>query len=874
MHDDELKHYGIIRRSGRYPWGSGKDPFQNTKNFINYVDDLKKKGMTEKQIAQGLGINTTQLRAERALAVAEVRKAEEIEVIRLKDKQWSNVAIGKRIGRNESQVRNILKNADKDKRTILETTRDQLKDQMMSKEYLDIGRGAAQQLGVTEHTLSLAVHALKEEGYQVMYTKARQAGGKETSVVALVQPGVSWTDFNQNRDKIQPPTVYSEDGGRSFLGILPPVVVDPSRVSVRYGNDGGGDADGVLYIRPGVDDLSLGGAHYAQVRVQVGKDHYLKGMAIYKSDLPKGVDIEFNTPKNDTGNRLDAMKALKDDADNPFGSTVRQLTKRNADGTPVVYSAMNLVNEEEDWGKWSKTISSQMLSKQNSKLAKEQLDIAFKNKQAELSDIMSVTNPLVKKKLLESFADDADSSAIHLKAAGLPRNANHVILPINSLKDNEVYAPNYRNGETVVLIRHPHGGIFEIPQLKVNNRNREAREIIGQAKAAIGINSKVAQQLSGADFDGDTVLVIPNNEGRIKTRPPLEGLKSFDPQRAYPKYEGMKVMSETAKQREMGSVSNLITDMTIRGASFSEIESAVKHSMVVIDAAKHELNYKQSEKDNHIKALRKKYQSGGASTIISRAKSPEYIDERELRKMSEGGPIDPKTGELVYVPTGRTHYKTGEPLTSKVSKMDLVSDARSLMSSKTGQPIEVVYANHANQMKSLANQARKASVTIKNPPVSRSAKEAYPNEVASINATLQRALKNKPLERRALLLAESVVSAKLRDNPIDDTPTIKKIKAQALNEARLRVGASRVDTTPSPKEWQAIQAGAISANKLSALLESADLEKVKEYSMPRTATGISNAQLSRARSMLSLGYTQAEVADVLGISTSTLNKAL
>lgn len=261
MHDDELKHYGIIRRSGRYPWGSGKDPFQNTKNFINYVDDLKKKGMTEKQIAQGLGITTTQLRAERALAVAEVRKAEEIEVIRLKDKQWSNVAIGKRIGRNESQVRNILKNADKDKRTILETTRDQLKDQMTSKEYLDIGRGAAQQLGVTEHTLSLAVHALKEEGYQVMYTKARQAGGKETSVVALVKPGVAWTDFNQNRDKIQPPTVYSEDGGRSFLGILPPVAVDPSRISVRYGNDGGGDADGVLYIRPGVDDLSLGGAH-------------------------------------------------------------------------------------------------------------------------------------------------------------------------------------------------------------------------------------------------------------------------------------------------------------------------------------------------------------------------------------------------------------------------------------------------------------------------------------------------------------------------------------------------------------------------------------------------------------------------------------
>ena len=72
---------------------------------------------------------------------------------------------------------------------------------------------------------------------------------------------------------------------------------------------------------------------------------------------------------------------------------------------------------------------------------------------------------------------------------------------------------------------------------------------------------------------------------------------------------------------EMGRISNLITDMTLLGADDHEIARAVKHSMVVIDAEKHKLDYKASEKDNNISALMKKYQGkarGGASTIVSR----------------------------------------------------------------------------------------------------------------------------------------------------------------------------------------------------------------------------------------------------------------
>ena len=103
----------------------------------------------------------------------------------------------------------------------------------------------------------------------------------------------------------------------------------------------------------------------------------------------------------------------------------------------------------------------------------------------------------------------------------------------------------------------------------------------------------------------------------------------------------------------MGKVSNLITDMTIMGAPNDEIARAVKHSMVVIDAEKHKLDYKASAINNGIPALYKKYQGnagGSAATLISRATSDKKVPVREARKPQDGGPIDPKTGKLVTYP--------------------------------------------------------------------------------------------------------------------------------------------------------------------------------------------------------------------------------
>lgn len=882
--DDEaeyLMHYGVLRKSGRYPWGSGETQSARNKSFLDHVDDLKRQGMSDVDIAKGMGISTTQLRAAKSIAKNEQKQALIDQAQRLHDNGYSNVAIGQRMGLNESSVRSLLAPGQKVRVDILQTTASMLRDQVNEKRYVDVGTGAENHIGVSKEKLNTAVALLREEGYTFHYLKVRQLGtGKETTLKILAQPDVTYSELSKNRDKIRQVTDYSEDGGASYHGILPPLAVDSKRVAVRYAEQGGTDADGVIYVRPGVGDVSLGGSRYAQVRIAVDGTHFLKGMAMYKDDLPDGVDLMFNTNKHDTGNKLDAMKPMKDEEGNPFGAVVRQRVEKGPDGKDHVTSAMNIVNEEGNWEGWSRNLSTQMLSKQSPILAKTQLDLTYANRKADLDEIMSLTNPTVRKKLLESYSDDADSAAVHLKAAALPRQGSHVILPVNSLKETEIYAPNYRDGERVALIRYPHGGKFEIPELTVNNKHPEAVKLLGQARDAVGINAKVAERLSGADFDGDTVLVIPNNSGRVKSEPALKDLQGFDPKTEYAAYEGMPKMSSKTKQLEMGNVSNLITDMTIRGASNSELARAVKHSMVVIDAEKHNLNYKASAQVNGIKALKLKYQArpdgtaGGAATLISRATSEVRVADRKARPASEGGPIDLATGAKVYVPTGKTRLNAkGEevPVTIKSTKLAETHDAHTLSS---GMPIEEIYADHSNRLKALANQARKEMVSTKSTPMSPSAKVVYANEVAVLKSKLNVALKNAPLERQAQLLANTSVSAKRQANPEMDAAELKKIKGLALTEARNRTGAGKQRIEITPREWEAIQAGAISNSMLEKILNNTDIETVKQYATPKSKTLMNNISTQRAQAMLTSGYTQAEVADALGVSVSTLKNAI
>ena len=867
--EEDLLHYGILRRSGRYPWGSGGTENTRNKQFLDYVADLKSKGLSESEIAKGFGVSIAQLRAERSIAKNQQRAADIAMAQRLRDRGWSNVAIADRMGKPESTVRSLLDPGAKDKADILKSTSDALRDQVNQHKFIDVGTGVETHLGVSSTRLQTAVEMLRAEGYELHTVKIPQLGtGLDTTVKVLAPPGTTQKEIFLNKDKIRFPGTFSENGGRTFGDFKEPLSISPKRLAINYKEDGGDKADGVVFVRPGVKDVSLGGTPYAQVRIKVGEGHYIKGMAMYRDDLPDGVDLVFNTNKTNTGNKLDALKALKDDPDLPFGTIVRQIGDKMGTPEARVTSAMNIVNEQGDWEKWSRTLSSQMLSKQSPRLVKQQLDMTFEQRKAQFEAINALTNPVVRKRMLDDFAAGTDAAAVHLKAAALPQQANHVILPISRIDPGEVYAPNYVNGTNVVLIRHPHGGPFEIPRLVVNNRNAEGRSLLGNSRDAIGIHHSVASRLSGADFDGDTVLVIPDNNRRIIDKPALRDLEGFDPQSAYPGYHGMKRMTNT--QTEMGKISNLITDMSLRGASDAELARAVKHSMVVIDAEKHNLNYKLSYNDNGIKDLKAKYQSGGASTIISRAKSRLDVPERKPRTQGKGGPVDPFTGELMFEPTGRVSFRTGRPSTTRTTKLAEAKDAHTLSS---GTPVERMYAEHSNKLKALANQARVASIRTPLPKQSPSAKKTYEDEVKSLDAKLTLAIRNRPLERQAQLIANANVKARRDYDPNMDASTLKKIKAQSLTEARIRTGAGKQRIVITPKEWEAIQANAISASKLSDILNNADMDVVRELATPKSAKLMTPTKTTRAKSMLASGYTRAEVAQALGVSLSTLDEA-
>lgn len=908
--DDDLQHYGTPRHSGRYPWGSGGEESggnKRNKEFLDHVKDLLGSGMTESQVAEAFGMNTTQLRAARSIAKNAQRQHDINMATSLRDEGYSNMGISRRMGIPEATVRSYLKPGVQDKLDVLQATSAMLKKEVDEKKFVDIGTGVERHLGISKDKLATAVAVLKEQGYTVHTVQVDQLGtSNKTLVKVLAPPGTEYRDVKAARHEIRQIKEFSEDGGRSYLGLHAPLDISSKRVGIVYDEDGGSKLDGTMYIRPGVKDVSIGNARYAQVRVSVDGTHYLKGMAMYKDGLPEGVDILFHTNKSNTGNKLDALKKQKDDPDNPFGSTVRQLVERDPKtGKERVTSAMNILGhkdgagEEGSWDTWSRNLPSQFLSKQSAQLAKSQLDMTHANRKAEFDEIMALTNPTIKRRLLESFADSTDSAAVHLKAASLPGQSTHVILPIPSLKPTEVYAPNFNNGDRVALVRFPHGGKFEIPELVVNNNHREAKKLLGTAKDAIGINHKVAERLSGADFDGDTVLVIPNNHGKVKSSPALAGLKDFDSKRAFPKYDGMptidgghwdatkkevvypaKGKSSRGTGFEMGKISNLITDMTIKGATDDELARAVRHSMVVIDAEKHVLDYKASESKNGIAALRKKYQpesvQGGAATLISRATSQATINKRKLQSARDGGPIDPKTGKKIWVDT-EEHWinAKGEKVFKKeqVDKLALTDDAHTLVSEKKTK-MEGIYADHSNRLKALANDARKATLSVRDIPYSPSAKAAYSTEVKSLNAKLNVALKNSPRERQAQILGNAIVEDKRRNKPDMDADELKKIKAQALAEARVRTGAKKTPVTITPQEWAAIQAGAISPSRLKDILDNADLDVVKQLAMPRSSILMTPSKANRAKVMADSGYTQAEIASALGVSVTTLKRSL
>lgn len=901
IQEDILMHYGVKRRSGRYPWGSGDNPYQHGGDFLSRVEELQRLGKSEKEIAQEMGLSTTDLRMQVRVAKHERRALQADRARSLRDDGKTLDEIASIMGfKNDSSVRALLNESTAENKNKARVTAEILKQELAEKGVLDIGTGVERTLGISTGVLQEALFILETEGYNRYGVGVPQVNdsSKRTITKIISVPEIDQQTFYvpggglQNLDLIKSVGEYhSPDGGESWDKREYPASIDSSRVKILYGDEGGALKDGVIELRRGVADLDLGESHYAQVRILVDGTHYLKGMAMYSDDMPDGVDIVFNTNKHSGTPKMDVMKPIQADPDNPFGAFIKangQSHYIDADGTEKL-SAINKLKEEGDWDRMSKNLSSQFLSKQPLQLIRKQLDLTYADAADEFAEICALTNPTVKRKLLLDFADECDSAAVHLKAAALPRQSTQVILPLNAMKETEIFAPNYRDGEQVALVRYPHGGTFEIPILTVNNKNPSAISILGKnIRDAVGINPKVAERLSGADFDGDQVVVIPTGRGvKIQSTPALKDLEGFDPKTAYSTEgkTGVRLLSKgAATQRQMGEISNLITDMTLKGAPESEIARAVKHSMVVIDAAKHKLDYRQSEKDNGIAELRKKYQGytdedgkvrGGASTLLSRRKQEIAIPERR-----GSGIIDPQTGKVVYKESGRTYVdpKTGKTVlaTNKISRILAVDDVREL-SSGTSQ--ENAYADHANRMKALANQARleyKATPTLKR---SASAAKAFEPEVTRLMAALHVAQLNAPREREAQRIANSIVDAKIKANNLDskaDKDEISKIRRAAINDARVSTGASgkRARITISDGEWTAIQAGAISDTTLSEILRYAEPKTVRERATPRATTQLSQARINRIKALANSGHTNSEIAEALGISTSAVSKYL
>lgn len=906
--ENDLIHYGMPRRSGRYPWGSGENPYQRTGDFMSRYQQYKEQGLTEAQIAKAMEMSTTKLRATYQMARHEERAFEVEKARSLREKGYPLRTIAKMMGyKNDSSIRSLLDEDKHARASMAEKTADFLKEQLKEKGLIDVGAGAnfeiselAKDLHVSDTKLNVALEMLKADGYKVYNVRLPQATnpGKFTTVSVLADGNTSYKDvYDAGWDNIHSIKDYwSPDGGDVFKpAFVYPKSMDSNRIAVRYAEEGGRDLDGTVEIRRGVKDLSLGNAMYSQVRILVDGDKYVKAMAVYgeDKDFPDGVDLIFNSNKP-KGTPLE--KVLKpihtEDPDNPFGSAIKkggQSWYIDDNGNEQM-SLINKRADEGDWGEWSKELPSQFLAKQNIALIRRQLNTSLDQRQQEFDEIMSLTNPVVKKKLLYDFADGCDGAAVELKAAALPRQKYQVILPSTTLKDNEVYAPNYNDGEQVMLVRFPHAGTFESPIVTVNNRNEECRKKIGMHPAdAVCVNSTVAGTLSGADYDGDSVLVIPCSSSPVKltstvpgknSTSPLAELKHFDPKMEYPPTSTSKRMTKQMVQREMGAVSNLIMDMTLQNATEDELARAVKHSMVVIDAKKHGLDYKRSEAENGINALKKKYQrhidpetgeeKGGAATLITRAKSPVHVTKRV------GSPqIDKETGELVYKEKADTYIdrKTGKTKenTLEVSLMSITKDPRVL---SKGTVQEEAYAEYAASLKNMANSARLEYIHTHEFKRDPGAAKVYAAEVEQLNKDLTKAKMNAPKERQAQRIANAAIKTKTDANPDMDKEEKKKLKSMELAKARAIVGAERYEVPISDKQWEAIQAHAVSASALSEILKYADADRVRDLATPKARITLTPYMRSRLHAMANNGLTTSQIAEALGISTSTVSSEL
>ena len=302
VEEDILMHYGVKRRSGRYPWGSGDNPYQHGGDFLARVEELQRLGKTEKQIADELHLSTTDLRMQVRVAKHERRALQADRARSLREDGKTLDEIASILGyANDSSVRALLNENTAANKNKAQATAEILKRELAEKGAIDVGTGVERQLGVSTGVLQEALFILETEGYNRYGVGVPQVNDpkKRTITPVISVPEIDQREVYQNLDLVKSVGDYhSTDGGESWDKREYPASIDSSRVKILYGDEGGALKDGVIEIRRGVADLDLGDSHYAQVRILVDGTHYLKGMAMYSDDMPDGADIVFNTNKH------------------------------------------------------------------------------------------------------------------------------------------------------------------------------------------------------------------------------------------------------------------------------------------------------------------------------------------------------------------------------------------------------------------------------------------------------------------------------------------------------------------------------------------------------------------------------------------------
>lgn len=121
MNDNYLEHYGIPRRSGRYPWGSGSRPFQGDSSAGKSSGKTKTSGKSGKTGLFKKGKTKTESSKEDLSKISSEDLQKRIDRIQLEQKYRELTSKPKTISRGRQVLYSILETSSKNVGTQLAT---------------------------------------------------------------------------------------------------------------------------------------------------------------------------------------------------------------------------------------------------------------------------------------------------------------------------------------------------------------------------------------------------------------------------------------------------------------------------------------------------------------------------------------------------------------------------------------------------------------------------------------------------------------------------------------------------------------------------------------------------------------------------------